>query len=335
MNRRIFARLALIGLVLGLVFSVSTSFRFRGPIGEAISSLFPPSALGASGRGIGGIAGCADVQEPLVEVTPSQSTVVLGERLQLKVTRRFPGETTARDVTRGVLYLSSDGDIASVDANGLLLAKTKAGAVTIRAVDQSSGVIGTAEFSVVAARIESIEIDPSPAVVLTPGASSRFKAKARFSNGTERDVTNEVQWRTSNEAVATVGQTANDLGLVTAVSTGDATVVATDAVTLVQGRTLVFVRGAAAELRALVVAPNPAAVAVGGTAQLTATGLFADGTSKDLSSAVTWSSSRPTILTVSTSGLAAGVAAGDATVTAEVLAGNAVAVRASAAAKVQ
>ena len=76
----------------------------------------------------------------------------------------------------------------------------------------------------------------------------------------------------------------------------------------------------AVTLSSITVAPpsgTAATVAAGLTLQLTATGVYSDGTQKDLSSTVTWTSGDTTKATVApTTGLATGVAAGTSTITA-------------------
>src|SRR6516162_1004947 len=59
-----------------------------------------------------------------------------------------------------------------------------------------------------------------------------------------------------------------------------------------------------------------ATVAAGLTDQLTATGNYSDGSTKNLTGSVTWSSSNPSIATVTSGGLVKGVAQGNATVSA-------------------
>lgn len=74
--------------------------------------------------------------------------------------------------------------------------------------------------------------------------------------------------------------------------------------------------GTAATLVSIAVTPANPSLAAGLTQQLTATGTYSDGTSQDLMSLVTWTSSSPAIATVSSSGLATGSSQGTATITA-------------------
>ena len=263
------------------------------------------------------VASCAQAQQPVLEVTPATSTLVSGQSAQLVVDRRFPGGGPIEHVTKQVTYTSSNRNVATVSSEGLVTAGEEPGSAIVRVYDAANDAIGTATFTVAAPRIESIDIIPSPAVVMRPGTSLKLTANARLNNGTTRDVTSQVLWASSNVAAATVGLTPADIGLVSAISVGETTITATDSATLIQGRTIVFVNGDAAQLRAIVVTPNPATIPVGQTAQLSALGVYDDGSTKDVTSTVTWASSNEASVTVAASGVATGVAAGDATITAQ------------------
>ena len=63
-------------------------------------------------------------------------------------------------------------------------------------------------------------------------------------------------------------------------------------------------------LVSIAVTPTNPSIAVGKQQQFTATGTFSDGSKKDLTSSVTWTSSAPSVATIGSGGLATGVAAG-------------------------
>jgi Bacterial Ig-like domain (group 2) len=69
-------------------------------------------------------------------------------------------------------------------------------------------------------------------------------------------------------------------------------------------------------LTSLEVTPVGPAITIGSTQQFTATGKFKNGSSKDVTSSVSWSSSDNTIANISASGLATGLSAGITTITA-------------------
>ncbi len=63
-------------------------------------------------------------------------------------------------------------------------------------------------------------------------------------------------------------------------------------------------------LRSITVLPNPASVPAGLTQHFTATGHYLDGSTKDLTASVSWSSADTSIATINSAGLASGVAQG-------------------------
>jgi uncharacterized protein YjdB len=68
--------------------------------------------------------------------------------------------------------------------------------------------------------------------------------------------------------------------------------------------------GGSTSLTALSVTPSAVSIAVAATVSLHATGTYSDGSTKDLTSSVTWSSSDSNAASVSASGIATGVATG-------------------------
>jgi len=70
-------------------------------------------------------------------------------------------------------------------------------------------------------------------------------------------------------------------------------------------------------LTSIAVTPtSPAHLKVGATQQFTATGTYSDSTTADITSTVTWNSATPGTATISTAGLATGVAQGTTQITA-------------------
>ncbi len=253
--------------------------------------------------------------QPTLDLTPEAQTIVSGQPLQLTVTRRFPGGSI-EDVTANVAYTSSNRVIATVSDRGVLTPGSETGAVVVKVFDPGSNATALASFTIVAAEITSIDISPSVLVMTRATAPRAFTATARFNNGATREVTDQVLWSSTNTAAALVGNSQIDRGYVSAVADGDTTILATDAKTGVAGRATVFVTGGSAVLQAIVLTPNPAKVAVGMNVEMTAVGVYSDGSTKNLNKAVTWSSSRPDVAVIDTNGVVTGIAVGDATVSA-------------------
>ncbi len=77
------------------------------------------------------------------------------------------------------------------------------------------------EESLILEDLDYLEITPTSAFLL-PGASQQFTATAYFLDGTNKDVTKEVEWKSNNTAVLTI----DDKGVGKGVSKGHAFVVA-------------------------------------------------------------------------------------------------------------
>jgi trimeric autotransporter adhesin len=264
----------------------------------------------------GAMPSCAQPVDPTLDLTPTAQTLIAGQALQLTVTRRFSGGAI-EDVTANVTYTSSNRAIATVSDRGVLAPTgSETGEVIVKVFDPGSNATALASFTVVEAQITSIDISPSVIVMTRSTPPRSFIATGRFNNGTTREITTEVLWTSTNTAAAIVGNSSIDRGIVSAVADGDTTILATDSKTGVAGRATVFVTGGSAVLQALVLTPNPAKVAVGMNVEMTAVGVYSDGSTKNLTKSVTWSSSRTDAAVIDSSGVVTGVAVGDTTVSA-------------------
>ncbi|MCK4706933.1 MAG: Ig-like domain-containing protein, partial [Gammaproteobacteria bacterium] len=160
----------------------------------------------------------------------------------------------------------------------------------------------------------SINVAPASSIVIE-GLNIQLTANGSYSNGQTVDITSSVNWASSDTAIAAVGASS---GLVTALSQGSVTITATttgsDGVTEIFGTADITVN--AANLTSITLTPATATVVEGLTQAFVATGNYDNGSSVDLSAVVTWASSDDLIATVDTSGLATGIVAGSATITA-------------------
>jgi hypothetical protein len=154
--------------------------------------------------------------------------------------------------------------------------------------------------------VQSIALSPAKQSIAA-GASQQFTATATYTDGTTKDVTSTAQWASSNTAIATVSSS----GLVTAAAAGQVTITAA-----MSGHTGSAIASVNPALKSLVISPGTYTGAPGGTVQLSATGNYSDGSTSDLTSSVTWSSSAASVATVNSAGLVTFVAAGNDTITA-------------------
>ncbi len=254
-----------------------------------------------------------------VTVSPPATSIPNGDTLPFAATGHYSDGATS-DLTSAVTWSSSSTSIATVsNASGSQghVTATGTGAATITATDPSSLLSGTALVTVLPAVLVAVTVSPAAASVPN-GENHQFTATGHYSDGTTSDLTSTVTWSSSSTSVATVSNASGSQGLVTATGTGAATITATDPSSLSSGTALVTVLPAV--LIAVTVSPVAASVPSGESEQLTATGRYSDGTTKDLTDTVTWSSSDTTAATVSNAsgsqGLVTGVGTGAATITA-------------------
>ena len=166
-----------------------------------------------------------------------------------------------------------------------------------------------------AATLQAIEVSPL-APSLPKGVTLGLSATATFSNGTTQDVTAEATWSTSDPGIATVSNAAQYKGLVAAQTPGSTIIEAN--YNGVSDSTTVEVTPAV--ISSISINPGLPSTPLGVDQQLTATAVYSDGTTQDLTSQVTWTSSDSSIVALSNAGgsegLATPVALGTARVTA-------------------
>jgi uncharacterized protein YjdB len=246
-----------------------------------------------------------------IDVAPAEATLQVGSRQQYKATAVFSDDTT-QDVTQAAYWDSSDANIASVEGEGtaeVWAECMKAGTVTITATyDDKSG---TATLIVTEPFIVSIEVQPATATV-PAGARQAFKAIGTYSDDSVIDVTGIAVWTSSNESVATFqGQ---EKGTAKSLAPGAATITATvDSIADTADLTVTEVA-----LVSLEISPLNPIVAKGGALRFTATGIFSDDSTQDLTAQSDWSSSDAGVASFQTpadKSLATAVGIGSATIT--------------------
>jgi hypothetical protein len=181
--------------------------------------------------------------------------------------------------------------------------------------DNSSGYLASAELyepaTLTPPNLVSIALGPaSPTVPLD--TAQQLIATGTFSDGSTEQLAS-VTWSSSNPAAVSITDDASNLGAAYALGAGGAAAVSACAGS-VCGSTTVTVGPAA--LVSIAVTPTSGTVAAGLPLQFSATGTYSDGSTQDLTSSATWSSSAPPVATINAAGLASGLTVGSATITA-------------------
>ncbi len=265
------------------------------------------SCGGGGGNSVGGGAPAPSASLVSIEVTPADPVIALGTTTQLKATGIY-SDNSRKDLTASVTWLSSDDTVATV-SHGLARSMGRGTA----SIDASSGSLsGTRTLTVTEATLVSIQITPvNPSAAL--GMTRQLTATGTFSDSSVQDLTQQVAWSASDVTVASVSNAAGTRGLASADGIGATTLCATlDGVT---GATEFIVTSAA--LVSIQVTPANPAIAKGTARQFTATGLYTDHSTQDLTTQVIWDSSDASVASVSNSagsnGLALALAVGTAT----------------------
>jgi uncharacterized protein YjdB len=239
-----------------------------------------------------------------IAVTPSTPSVAAGKTQQFTATGTYNNGTT-KNLTSTATWTSSTTSIATVSSSGLATSIAQ-GTATITAT--SGTISGSATLTVTAAVLTSMAVTPSTASI---GVSStqQFTATGTYSNGTTQNLTTTASWTSSATSIATIKI---HTGVATGVSAGTATISAS--LGTVHGTATLTVTTTV--LTSISVTPSPASVAAGNTQQFTATGNYSNGTTQNLTTTATWTSSNLSVATVASGGLSTAIAQGTTTITA-------------------
>ncbi len=242
-----------------------------------------------------------------ITVSPAVGSIGVGQTEQYTATGIY-ADLSTKNLTDSVTWATSKKATATVSSQGLATGDAT-GAVTITATDASTKISGTAALTVTPAVLVAIVVSP-PVGSIAAGQTEQFTATGTYSDLSTQNLTDSVTWSSSEAGTATVSST----GLATGVANGVVTITATDPSTDIPGTAALTVLPAV--LVAITVTPPVGVIGIGRTEQFTATGLYSNLSTQNLTDSVTWSSSNTATGTVSATGLATGVAAGAATVTA-------------------
>lgn len=243
-----------------------------------------------------------------IDLSATASTLAAGTKAQLTAVASY-SDGSSQNITPLVSWSSSDSDVATVSTSGEVTAVSPGTAVI---TGSFAGQISTLTVTVTAATVSAIQIS-TPLTSLALGTNGQLKALATYSDDTLVDVTGQINW--SSSAPALVSVDAN--GQIKALAVGSAVISGS----LGGTSATINIAATAATLTGLTIDPIPN-LASGNQAQLKATASFSNLTSQDVSALVNWQSDNTGVVTVSGTGLAHGVAAGTANITASFLTGT-------------
>jgi len=248
--------------------------------------------IGCGGSSSGG-GGAKPVVLQSITVAPGAPSIALGQGQQFTATGRY-SDNTSNDLTSQASWSSSNTSVAAISSSGMATSKA-AGSTTITA--SFSGVNGTTTLTVTPATLTSIAVTPvNPSIAAN--TTLQFTATGTFSDGTQGNVTGSVQWSSGSPSVASINFNGAS-GLAMGLTAGTSLITASSG-SISSSTTLTVT---SASLTSIAVTPADPSVPLGTLQQFTATGTFSDGTTQDITGTVTWSTSKQSVMSITTSGL--------------------------------
>ncbi|ENM5738408.1 Ig-like domain-containing protein [Vibrio mimicus] len=238
-----------------------------------------------------------------IDITPAEVSMPLGTAQALVAMGTFTSGKTV-DITQDVEWLQVRSDVARIE-NGKMIA-IKIGSETISAKKgdiQSQPV----EVKVTDAVISHLQLTPVNAT-LAKGTTLEFNAKSIYTDGTEKDVTDSVEWKSDNYDVLT---------FVDNKATGHQQAKVQVFATLPSGeKAAVNVTVTNAALSQIDITPTSIELGKEQVGQFRAIGKYTDGSEADITAQVSWSSSNSNNVSMMQNGLLNGLEVGTSTITA-------------------
>ncbi len=239
-----------------------------------------------------------------LSITPGSGALTIGQSLQLSATARDADNNLLPG--RGITWISGAPSVATVTQAGLVTAVGTGSALIFAAAE---GISASVSITVTSVGVASVRVTPSPASV-QQGRTLQLTAEALDAGG--RVLTGRsVIWNSASPTVASVSST----GLVTGIAVGAANVTAT--IDGVVGTVPVTVTPTA--VATITIVPGNPTMTVG--TNLTLTALPFDASGSPLSTVgrtITWTSTDPSIVTITAGGMLTSIAPGQALVTVQV-----------------
>jgi trimeric autotransporter adhesin len=238
-----------------------------------------------------------------IRVNPADIFLPPGASKQYSAVGFFSDGTT-QNLSSQVTWSSSNSNVATISASGSATGQSP-GKVNI--IAKFGSVSGNTSLLITASGLASLSVTPSNASVANKTAA-QFTATGFFFDGSTQNLTNSVQWSSSNKAIATIGATS---GVLTTISPGQTSISATFG--SVTGRTTVTVTNAT--LVSIALHPGSATILLGSSQLFSATGTFSDGSTQSLLNQA-WKSSDTSVAIISSFGQATSSGRGTTTISA-------------------
>jgi uncharacterized protein YdeI (BOF family) len=241
-----------------------------------------------------------------IEIAPAdKKQLPKGYTQQFKASAVY-SDSTVDPATDQVVWQTSSGDkvaISNTDNDKGKATALNVGVSNISAavaVDGTKFVSNTVAVEVTPAALQTIAINPAAAVTLSVGGTSRLTAVGTFSDTSTRDVTQLLNWRSTNTGVVSVSASGESAGTMRGEAVGGpVTIVATEPrLSVFSSKNDVSVT-AKADLTLDITPAGVTSRAVGVPFTYDADLTFTDASVEPVSELVSWTSSNAAIATIS------------------------------------
>jgi len=209
-------------------------------------------------------------------VTTENPSIPAGTSTRMHAVATYSDGSTD-EVTASTIWNSSDSSILTVDSGGLATGLREGQANVHGSYESFSNFVAVV---VTPAELVSLSVTPDGSS-LPVGRSLVFTARGAFSDSTQAELTTGVLWNLSDTSVASI-----DTATRTVVALQVGETVVTAAVGAVSGSARLFVTEAVVE--SLAVTPESPTIAVGQSVQLTASALYSDNQTRDVTTTAQW-----------------------------------------------
>ena len=287
-----------------VIFNPHVTGSIPGTLTISDSALGSPQTVALTGTGV-----LANIRS--LAIAPATASVPKGSPLQFIATATYNNGTTG-DVTAISTWTSLSPAVLSIVSTTGLATGVTAGSTSVTATVPGTTATATKAVTVLPPAIASLTLSPVTASV-APGGTMGYTATATYTDATTGSpAMGALILSSDNTGIATIDSS----GMATGINGGVANLkAATGAV--VSAPVQLTVTGPA--LQSISILPSAPSIVKGASQQFSATGHYSDSTTKDLTTAVVWTSNSAN-LTISnvagTQGLASAAVVGPATVTA-------------------
>jgi uncharacterized protein YjdB len=235
-----------------------------------------------------------------LEITPPEEALQIGDSLRFSIRAVLEDGTSFSVLRHHVGWNLSDRSVASVSndrSTAGLVTADRPGTTVLTAFHPATRLTAEATVHVVG-ELVSLRVTP-PDRRIDLGDTKSMTAVGTFEGGIEADVTDAVTWRSSDPGVVFVSNQSGQHGRATAVQPGEAFISAR-----LDGASSSDTDGDArvrvpARLEAIRIVPRDVTLPVAFSTTLDAEGSFSDGSVDGISNDVVWTSSNPSVATVS------------------------------------